>query len=270
MSEQAKRTVLITGASSGIGEAFAEVWLESGFNLVITARRLDRLQSIKQKLLNKYDAKIDLISMDLSESEAPKSIYQYCIDNTIQIDALVNNAGYGNPGKFEDIDWDTHQRFLQVMVNAVVELTYLFLPNMVRNGYGRIINLASLAPFIPAPDMAGLYSPVKLFQIKFSESIHMQYLDKGIHCSAVCPGLTRTEFHVAAGMDEVVNTPNWLWMDSKTVAKQGLNAVMSGKMILINGRLNKFFAVLAKIIPQGVSRSIARTFTKRSTKYVKK
>ncbi|MBT5217638.1 MAG: SDR family oxidoreductase [Gammaproteobacteria bacterium] len=264
MSEQTRKTVLITGASSGIGEAFAQVFLEAGFNLVITARRMNRLEDLKVKLLKNSDARIDLISMDLSKLEAPKYIHQYCVDNEIHIDALVNNAGYGNTGKFEEMEWERHQNFLQVMVNTIVELTYLFLPSMVNNGYGRIINVASLAPFIPSPDMAGLYSPVKIFQIKFSESIHLQYLDKGIHCSAVCPGLTRTEFHIAAGMDEVAKAPKWLWMDSKTVARQGLDAVMNGKMILINGRLNKFFAILAKIIPQSISRSIARTLTKRA------
>ncbi|MBT3993396.1 MAG: SDR family NAD(P)-dependent oxidoreductase, partial [Gammaproteobacteria bacterium] len=104
MSEQTRKTVLITGASSGIGEAFAQVFLEAGFNLVITARRMNRLEDLKVKLLKNSDARIDLISMDLSKLEAPKYIHQYCVDNEIHIDALVNNAGYGNTGKFEEME----------------------------------------------------------------------------------------------------------------------------------------------------------------------
>jgi short-subunit dehydrogenase len=135
---------------------------------------------------------------------------------------------------------------------------------MIKNNYGRIINLASLAPFIPSPVMAGLYSPVKIFQIKFSESIHVQYQDRGIYCSAVCPGLTRSEFHEAAGMHEVKNAPKWMWMEARTVAEQGFEAVMKGKGFIINGSINKFFAVLSKVIPKRVTRSIALYLSKRS------
>jgi hypothetical protein len=135
---------------------------------------------------------------------------------------------------------------------------------MIERQYGRIINLASLAPFIPSPVMAGLYSPVKIYQIKFSESIYIQYLDQNIHCSAVCPGLTHSEFHETAGMLEVGSAPKWMWMDAKTVAEQGFAAVMKGKGLIINGSLNKFFPVLSKVIPRRIIRSIALYLSKRS------
>ena len=264
MSDNARKTVLITGASSGIGEAFAKVFFDEGFNLVLTARREDRLQALAEQLRKDKNGGIHVVAADLSQPSAPQKILNYCSNKNIHIDCLVNNAGYGNPGKFEEISWQSHQDFLQVMITAVTELTYLVLPGMIEKQYGRIINLASLAPMIPSPDMAGLYSPVKIFQIKFSESIHQQYLDQNIFCSAVCPGLTRSEFHVAANMHEVANSPNWLWMDSMTVAKQGFDAVMKGKSFIINGGLNKFFAVLAKAIPENLTRSIAKGLTKRS------
>ena len=259
-----KKTVLITGASAGIGRAFADVWAEAGFNIVLTARREDRLLEIADEIRAHNDIEVYTIPMDLADPEAPSKIHQYCVDKGINIDALVNNAGYGNPGKFEEISWESHQDFLQVMVTAVTELTYLFLPGMVERQYGRIINLASLAPFIPSPVMAGLYSPVKIYQIKFSESIHIQYLDQNIHCSAVCPGLTYSEFHEAAGMHEVGSAPKWMWMDARTVAEQGFVAVMKGKGLIINGSLNKFFAVLSKVIPRKIIRSIALYLSKRS------
>ncbi len=264
MSNNTRKTVLITGASSGIGEAFAKVFFDEGFDLVLTARREDRLKALADELRTEKAGNIHIFSADLSEPSAPEKILEYCSNQNIHIDCLVNNAGYGNPGKFEEIPWQSHQDFLQVMVTAVTELTYLFLPGMIEKQYGRIINLASLAPLIPSPNMAGLYSPVKIFQIKFSESIHQQYLDQNIFCSAVCPGLTRSEFHVAANMHEVANSPNWLWMNSATVAKQGFDAVMKGKSFIINGGLNKFFAVLAKAIPENLTRSIAKGLTKRS------
>jgi len=260
-----KKTVLITGASAGIGRAFAEVWAEAGFNLLLTARREDRLQEIAHQLQSEQDVQVNIIPMDLADPEAPKKIHQHCLDNNIHIDALINNAGYGMSGEFEQMNWESHQNFLQVMVNAVVQLTYLFLPGMIQKKYGRIINLASMAPYLPSPSMAGLYSPVKIFQIKFSESIQIQYLDKGIYCSAVCPGLTRSEFHEAAGMHEVVaSAPKWLWMDSRTVAQQGFDAVMKGKTLIINGKLNKAFVILAKFIPENLTRSVAQYLSKRS------
>ena len=259
-----KKTVLITGASAGIGRAFAGVWAEAGFDLVLTARREARLEEIADELKVHDGIKVYTLPMDLADPEAPSKIHQYCVDKEIHIDALVNNAGYGNPGNFEEISWKSHQDFLQVMVTAVTELTYLFLPGMMQRQYGRIINLASLAPFIPSPVMAGLYSPVKIYQIKFSESVHIQYHQKNIYCSAVCPGLTYSEFHEAAGMHEVKSAPEWMWMDARTVAEQGLDAVMKGKSLIINGSLNKFFAVLSKVIPKKVTRSIAMYLSKRS------
>ena len=263
MTDNTNKTVLITGASSGIGEAFARVFFDEEFDLVLTARRLDRLEKLAEELRSKKTGNIYVFAADLSDPESPKKILEYCSVNNIHIDALVNNAGYGNSGKFEEASWQSHQDFLQLMVTAVTELTYLFLPGMIEKKYGRIINLASLAPFIPSPDMAGLYSPVKIFQIKFSESIHQQYLEQNIYCSAVCPGLTRSEFHVAANMPEIANAPNWLWMDSLTVAKQGYDAVMKGRSLIINGGLNKFFAILTKVIPEKLTRLIAQGLTKR-------
>ena len=258
------KTVLITGASAGIGKAFADVWAEAGFNLILTARREARLVEIANELKTRNGIEVYTLPMDLADPQAPSKIYQYCVDKGIHVDALVNNAGYGPRGKFEEISWDSHQDFIQVMVSAVVKLTHLFLPGMIRNNYGRIINLASIAPLIPSPVMAGLYSPVKIFQIKFSESIHLQYQDRGIYCSAVCPGLTRSEFHEAAGMHEVMNAPKWMWMEARTVAEQGFVAVMKGKGFIINGSLNQFFAILSKVIPKRVTRSIALYLSSRS------
>ncbi len=257
-----KKTALITGASAGIGKSFAEVFYKNGFNLVLTARRTERLEALKEALLElSPDQKIDVISADLSDVDAPKQIFNFCRERNIHIDALVNNAGYGNPESFEEISWSTHAAFLQVMVAAVTELIHLFLPAMTENQYGRIINVASLAPYIPPADRGGLYSPVKIYQIKLAQGIHFEYMDQGIFCTAVCPGLTRSEFHIAANMPDVANTPNFLWMTSETVAEQGYKAVMSGKSLIINGWLNRFFALISKSIPMRVTKRIGKYLT---------
>ena len=261
------RTVLITGASAGIGKSFSEVFFKNGFNLVLTARRAEKLEAVKVELLkSSSNQSIHIITSDLSDINAPQEIFNFCRERNIRIDALVNNAGYGNPESFEMIPWDSHAAFLRVMVTAVTELIYLFLPDMIKNQYGRIINVASLAPYIPPADRGGLYSPVKMYQIKLSQGIHYEYMDQNIFCTAVCPGLTRSEFHIAANMPEVANTPNFLWMTSESVAEQGYQAVMSGRSIIINGWLNRFFALISKSIPMILTKRIGRYLTKKRLK----
>ena len=263
MSEKGK-TAIITGASAGIGKSFAEVFFKNGFNLILTARRSDRLDSIRANLIeSSRNQKIDIFPADLCDKDAPRQIFNFCKEQNIHIDALVNNAGYGIPKAFENIKWDEHSDFLQVMVTSVTELTYIFLPGMIEKQYGRIINVASLAPYIPPADRGGLYSPVKIYQIKLSEGIHYEYMDQNIYCTAVCPGLTRSEFHIAADMPEVANTPDFLWMTSEKVAEQGYNAVMNGKNLVINGRLNKFFALISKILPKILTKKIGKYLTKK-------
>ncbi len=263
MNDQNK-TALITGASAGIGKSFAEIFFKNGFNLVLTARRIDRLNALKEELLqSSKNQKIDIIPADLSDEEAPQQIFNFCKERNIHIDALVNNAGYGNPKAFEKIKWDDHSDFLQVMINSVTQMIHSFLPGMIDKQYGRIINVASLAPYIPPADRGGLYSPVKIYQIKLSEGIHFEYMDQNVYCTALCPGLTRSEFHIAADMPEVANTPEFLWMTSEQVAEQGYNAVMSGKNLVINGWLNKFFALISMIIPKNLTKTIGKYLTKK-------
>ena len=261
MTDQTK-TVLITGASAGIGKSFAEVFFKNGFDLVLTARRTDRLEELRENLmLSSNNQGINIISADLSDEDAPKKIFDFCIDQNIHIDALVNNAGYGNPKSFENVRWGEHSDFLQVMIGSVTELIHIFLPGMIDRQYGRIINVASLAPYIPPADRGGLYSPIKIYQIKLSEGIHYEYMDQNIFCTALCPGLTRSEFHIAANMPEVANTPDFLWMSSEKVAEQGYKAVMSGKNLIINGLLNKFFALISMVIPKILTKKIGKYLT---------
>ena len=247
------RTVLITGASSGIGAAFADVFAANGFDLVLTARREDRLRAVAERLTRVHGRRVHVIVADLSQREACARLCDELSGRGITIDALVNNAGYGVPGAFAKSPWERHDAFLQVMVVAVTELTHRLLPGMIERGYGRVINVASLAGLMPAAAGHTLYAAAKAFLIKFSEALAHEVRAQGVHVTAVAPGFTLSEFHDVTGTRERVKTlPGWLWMDADTVARQGFDAVMAGRPLEINGRVNQVIAWLGRVLPRRV------------------
>ena len=245
-----KRTVLITGASAGIGEAFAEVFAAEGFDLVVVARRVDRLRALADRLAQQHGVSTHVIVSDLGSRE---SVSQICADldtHGLVIDALVNNAGYGVPGVFAASRWARHEAMLQVMLLGGVELIYRLLPGMVQRRYGRIINVASLAGLLPSTAGHTLYAATKSFLIKFSESLAEETRRDGVHVTALCPGFTYSEFHDVTGTREKVSQlPHWMWMDAATVARQGFGAVMAGTPVYVNGRVNRTFAALVRLMP---------------------
>lgn len=247
------RTVLITGASSGIGEAFADVFAAEGFNLVLTARREDRLRAVAERLTRTHGRIVHVIVADLAARGASARLCDEIAARGIVIDAVVNNAGYGVPGAYVKSPWERHDAFLQVLVVAVTELTYRLLPGMIERGYGRIVNIASLAGLMPAPAGHTMYAAAKAFLIKFSEALAHEVRPQGVHVTAVAPGFTYTEFHDVSGTRERVKAlPSWLWMDAAAVARQGFAAVMEGRTLEINGRVNRAAAFLARVLPRPV------------------
>jgi hypothetical protein len=254
-----RRTALITGASSGIGEAFAEVFAAEGFDLVIAARRKDRLRAVAARLRERYAVRVDVIAADLSNPDASALLCGEIASRGLTIDALVNNAGYGVPGVFLASPWDRHQAMLQVMVVALAELTYRLLPGMIERGYGRVINVASLAGLVPAPAGHTLYAAAKAHVIRFSEALSHEVRPHGVQVTALCPGFTLSEFHDVTGTRATVGKmPSWLWMDAPTVARQGYEAVMAGVPIYINGRVNRTIAFLCRYVPLGIVTAIGR------------
>ncbi len=245
-----RRTALVTGASAGIGEAFADVFAAEGFDLVITARREDRLRTVAARLEQRHHVRVHVVVEDLSDPQAPARLCAEIAARGLTIDALVNNAGFGVTGVYTSRDWSYHSTFLQVMVVAVAELTHRLLPGMVERGYGRIVNVASLAGLAPAPAGHTLYAAAKAFVIKFSESLAQEVMKHGVHVTAVCPGFTLTEFHDVTGTRATVSRlPRFLWMDSPTVARQGFAAVMNGTSLYVNGWVNRVIATLVKVVP---------------------
>jgi hypothetical protein len=262
-----KRTALITGASSGIGEAFADVFAAEGFDLVITARREERLRAVKARLEERYGVHAELIVVDLEKPDAPGRICAELEARGLKIDVLVNNAGYGVAGSFLSSSWEVHSRFLQIMVTAVAELTYRLLPGMIERQYGRIINVASLAGLVPAPAGHTLYAAAKAFLIKFSESLGHEVRRDNVLVTALCPGFTYSEFHDVTGTRAMMNRmPGWMWMSAADVARRGYDAVMKGDAIVVTGRMNSTIAALVRILPQrlvvALGRRIGREYRK--------
>jgi hypothetical protein len=262
-----KRIALVTGASSGIGEAFAEVFAAEGFDIVITARREDRLRAVQSRLQQRYGSRVELIVEDLERPDAPARLCAELEARGLTIDALVNNAGYGVPGAYLASSWEVHARFLQIMVTAVAELTHRLLPGMVERQYGRIINVASLAGLVPSPAGHTLYAASKAFLIKFSEALSHEVRGNGVLVTALCPGFTYSEFHDVTGTRAMMNKmPGWMWMSAPAVARRGYDAVMAGESVVVPGRLNATIATLVRILPQrlvtGLGRRIGRAYRK--------
>ena len=263
-----KHYALITGATAGIGKEFALQLAEKGWNLVLIARRRNLLEELSQQLSTDFSIKTHIIQADLARVNQAKNIYNNCQENGIEVSMLVNNAGYGVPGDFEKNSWQKHNDSLQVMLISVVELCYLFYPEMLKNNYGRIINIASLAGFAPPTAGHTLYGATKSFLIRFSHSLHLEAKEKGVHVTALCPGFTYTEFHDVNGTRSMVEKlPKFMWMNVQDVVKQGINAVESNKAVKVNGKINRIIAAISSALPDWMSRML---FAGKSNKYRKR
>jgi short-subunit dehydrogenase len=252
-----RRTVLITGASAGIGAAFAEVFAARGFDLVLTARRADRLRQVAERLQAQHGCRAEAIVLDHAERSAVDRLCAELDARGIIVDALVNNAGYGVPGLYADVPWERQAPMLQVMVLGLCELTRRLWPGMLARGYGRVINVASLAGLVPAPAGHTLYGATKAFLIKFSEALAHEGRGHGVHVTALCPGFTLSEFHDVTGTREQMNRlPKWFWMDAPTVARMGVDAVERGQVVCVTGRVNRTIALLVRLAPRALVEAV--------------
>lgn len=254
-----RRVALVTGASAGIGAAFARVFAANGFDLVVTARREDRLRQLAAELEQAHGIRVHVLCANLADRDAPARLCDRIAAADLTVDALVNNAGYGVPGSFGSVSWTRHADFLQVLLVSLTELTYRLLPGMVDRGYGRVINVASLAGLLPAPAGHTLYAATKAFVIRFSEALSCEVSDRGVHVTAICPGFTLSEFHDVTGTRPMMSgLPRWMWMDAPTVAQQGFDAVMAGRPVYVAGRVNAAIAMLARYLPHRLVHALNR------------
>lgn len=256
----ARRLCLITGASAGIGAEFARVFAERGYDLALTARREDRLLALAEKLSSTYGADVQVIAADLADPAAPQAILDAIAAKGRTVDALVNNAGYGLAGAYSTTTWADQAAFLQVLSTAPCELAHKVLPGMIARGFGRIINVASLAGLVPGAAGATLYAGVKAHMIRFSQSLWGETQGTGVHVSALCPGFTYSEFHDVNGMREQVSKmPSWMWLDAASVATIGFDAVEANKAVAVSGAANKAIAALFKIVPDGLGLAMVKS-----------
>lgn len=263
----ARRLCLITGASAGIGAAFARVYAARGYALALTARRADRLEALAGEIEGRTGERPIIIPADLAQPGAVDAVLEAVADAGGQVDALVNNAGYGLPGIYRSTSWADQAAFLQVMATVPAELAHKVLPGMTDRRFGRIINVASLAGLTPGSAGHTLYSAVKSFLIKFSQSLHLETRGSGVEVCAVCPGFTFSEFHDVNGTRGMVSKmPQWMWQTAEEVAEAGFDACEAGRPVFVPGGPNKAIAALSKLLPDDAALALMKNQGKRFRK----
>lgn len=249
----AQDVALITGASSGIGEALARRIARDGRALALVARRADRLETIGRELKAAHGIDVHPIALDLLEAGAGARLVEEMERRGLVVDWLVNNAGFGTNGRFDQLPVERELEEIRLNVAVLVELTGRFLPGMVARGRGAVMNVASLAAYGPMAYTA-TYAATKAFVLSFSESVAAELAGSGVHVVCVCPGFTRTEFQERAEID-TSRLPGFVWMSSEQVADQAVRAV-GRTSVVVNGAMNSLTSVLMKLAPR---RLIART-----------
>jgi short-subunit dehydrogenase len=248
-------TALITGASSGIGESFAYALARQHYDLVLVARREDRLKAVAAKAREIGAAHTEIVAADLSRGGAPNEVQARLAAVPIQVDFLINNAGFGTNGRFDRLPIAREIEEIELNVTALVALTRLFLPPMVERRNGTIINVASTAAFQPIPYMA-TYAATKAFVLSFTEAIASETAGTGVRIMALCPGPVHTEFQAVAKNENAL-MPSFVYMDADTVVSQALAAAARGRRVRINGTLNSAAAVAARLFPRSLVTAIA-------------
>lgn len=258
------KTVLITGATFGIGYEFAKIFANKKYNLVLVARNRERLNEIESTLKKDNNIFIKTIVKDLSNSNSAQEIFQELEYDKIVIDILINNAGFGLLGSFSELDLQDQLNMIQVNVSSLVHLTKLILPSMLSRGKGKILNVASTAAFQPGPNMA-IYYATKSFVLSFSEALHRELKNNGITVTALCPGPTKTEFQKRARMENINLERSKLltYMDAEKVARIGYKGLMKGKRVVIPGFINKVGVFLVKFLPKSLILNVLYKFNSR-------
>jgi len=253
MAEEARGTALITGASAGIGEAFARRLAGRGHALVLVARRKDRLDELANELSGAHDVAVEVIDADLATEEGVAAVEARLRAGDIEL--LVNNAGFGTVGDFASLPLDRELQELDVNVRALMRLTHVALGPMTERRRGGIINVASTAAFQPIPHNA-TYAATKAFVLHFSEAVHEEAKAHNISVTCLCPGPVRTEFQEVAGIDRS-NLPAIAWTSVDTVVDAALSALRAGRAITVPGPMNVAAATTTRMMPRFLVRRIA-------------
>jgi hypothetical protein len=256
--------MLVTGASAGIGAALAREYARNDWDLVLTARREGPLTALAKELTLSGSA-VTVLTDDLADPDAPTRLVAEIDQRGLHVDGLVNNAGFSRTSGFLNTDPADHRAMVQVMLGAPVELARRLAPGMVERGFGRILNVASLAGRMPATGGDTLYGPIKSFLIKASQGLHLELRGTGVHVTALCPGYTLTEFHDVNGTRQEVSSayPAWMWQTAEHVARVGHDACEANRPQVTPGVMNNLLAGLAKHLPDRVALNMVGGHAKR-------
>ncbi len=247
-------TALITGPTSGIGNAFARRLAADGWNLVLVARQSARLEQVAQELRAGHGVEVEALGADLSSDRARAQVVKRIADDEPPVDLLINNAGFASPDGVLFSDYSHEDAALEVMVRAVLQLSHAALQTMAARGHGGIINVSSVAGFVPR----GTYSAAKAYVTNFTESLAEEARGTGVRVVVTCPGFTRTEFHARSGID-TDPIPDFLWLSADKVVDDALEALRRGRVVTVPGLQWKVIVAAAKHLP---IRSITRATRK--------
>jgi len=251
------KTALITGASGGLGKEFARIHASKGDDLVLIARSKDKLEALKFELEKQFSVSVVILVKDLSDQYAPKAVYDAVKNLNIRVDYLINNAGFGDFGLFAETNWEKQLEMINLNITCLTYLTRLFLPDMIQNKYGKILNIASTAAFQPGPTMS-VYFATKAFVLSFSEAIANELKGTGVTVTALCPGATDTGFKAASSLEDSNLFKGTQIATSKEVAEFGYTKMMEGKTVAIHGVVNNLLAQSVRFAPRNIVTSLAR------------
>lgn len=250
MANETARWALVTGASSGIGMEFARSLAARGYAVALSARRQDRLETLAAELQREHGVRTLTVALDLAEPAAVSRLHEEIVRNGIDLEVLVNNAGFGLWGEFTETPWERELAMIDLNVRALTELTKRFLPGMVERGCGRVLNVASTAAFQPGPLMA-VYFATKAFVLSFSEAVNEELRGTGVNVTTLCPGPTQSEFFEKAdAQDRQLGKGNL--PDARQVASFGISALFEGKRTVVHGFSNRVVALLGRFAPRSM------------------
>lgn len=254
MSQQ---TVLITGATGGIGYELAKLFARDKYRLILVSRKEEELEKTASEFKDQYGSKVITIAQDLSEHDSARVVFDKLMRSKVDVDVLVNNAGFGRHGDFADVSWKEHEKLLQINIITLTQLTRLFLPGMIARRQGRILNLSSTAAFQPGPHMAVFFA-AKRYVLSFSEGLREELQGTGVTVTTLCPGPTRTNFEKRAKLNKAKLFKVVKLLTPERVAIAGYNGLNKGKAIVIPGKRNTFFAYAAHLTPGPLAAKASR------------
>ena len=254
--------VLITGAGKGIGKEFAFNFASKGFNLVLVSLNGENLNRVKEEIFEKYKVDIKTLAVDLSKDDGPKSVYEFTKDNNLKIDLLINNAGFGDFGYFKDGDLNKFKRMIDLNDKALVSMCYLYIQDFIKNGYGHIVNISSIAGFLPGPYMAVYYAS-KAFVLNFSIALNDELKKDNIRVTTICPGPIDSNFWNVAGVKMSSFKKKYFTRSIETLVKNAIENIEKNKVLYVDGFYNKSAAFLSRFVSKKLLASLTGKVNKK-------